>query len=135
MKSQLMGICLAVFTALNVICYEKIVKNTTVWTTQYALGLLPILFLFCVMPWRPSEFLQRNVWLPTIIMFFASIIVTLFWYKITKNQSALTGSIYEIKYAAVLLVMYSIWGTGTITKNSVIGIICALLSVYFTSKG
>ena len=141
MLSQILGLSLALATAIGCIAYERLVKN-------FSIG---IIFLLAALFYAPAfAFMlvrQRAVVLADIgrlcadrrllwaaIIYFLCWVTTPLWFIITKRQSVLVGSIYEIKYIVMLAVIYLFFGNREINLNTGIGITLALASIWFISR-
>jgi drug/metabolite transporter (DMT)-like permease len=79
-----------------------------------------------------KDALWNNRWL--ILIFLLSGVTSPLWYVITKKQSVLIGSIYEIKYIVVMALLYIFLGQSRVTLNTAIGLCFAITSVYFISR-
>lgn len=140
MQSQLLGIALAVLTAIGCIAYERLVK-------AYSFGVILALALAFYAPWLAGivclngRALGRDLVAMTTehpwsaLVYWATFLTVPIWFIITKRQGVLAGGIYEMKYLVVLAVGYAIFGARGITTNIVIGLILALMSVWFVSRG
>lgn len=85
-----------------------------------------------------AQDITRMVSQPKHIWYAAGYILTgvtsVLWYVITKNQNVMAGSLYEVKYIAMLALIYIMFGDERFTVNTFIGLACAMCSVYFISK-
>lgn len=140
-KSQLIGLSLALTTALGCIAYEKLVKN-------YSYGVIVVLTIIFFIPlvvfyiFSGSSTLSSDfskIFSDTKMTWYAIIYMLTWatspiWYFIVKRQGILTGSIYEVKYIVILVLFYILFGDGKFTANTLIGCAFALLSIYFVSK-
>ena len=143
-QSQILGILLALATAIGCIVYEKLVK-------VIHCGTMLMIISGEVFLWSIGWFITTNGYQTFIQdikyigantkLFWCLIIyaltgcTSLIWFNITKNQSVMVSSLYEIKYIAILTIMYLILGTQKISLNLIIGIAFALISLFFISKG
>jgi hypothetical protein len=141
LQSQILGILLAIITALGCISYEKLVKN-------FSFGIIILLATLFYVPVLVGMFLYSKGTLGaevvklvhdrTFLMYAAFYVLTWItvplWYVITKNQGVLVSSIYEVKYIVVLAIFYLLWGDRNITVYTAAGLVCALMSIYFISK-
>ncbi len=141
LQSQILGISLALSTAVGCIAYERLVKN-------FSFGIIILLALVFYLPMFIGIFLLNKQTLGADIaklvhdrtfIFYAVVYVltwvtTPIWYIITRNQGVLVGSIYEVKYIIILTVFYIFWGDRSITIYTAMGVACALMSIYFISK-
>lgn len=136
--SQILGISLAVTTALGCIAYERLVKSCGYGLVGMLVSLsyLPFWATFVVIDGYDSLNLRnlKGQWMWCFLFLFSGITGPL-WYQITRHQSVMTGAIYEVKYIVVMIVIYAALGTQKVTVNTVIGFCLALGSVYFVSKG
>lgn len=141
LQSQILGIMLAVTTAIGCIVYEKLVKN-------FSLGIIALLAVLFYVPLLAGIiFYNKGTFTTDIVklihnktfIFYAVIYVLTWitvplWYIITKHQGVLVGSIYEVKYIVILAIFYIVWGDKPITIYTALGVMCALMSIYFISK-
>ena len=140
-KSQLLGLTLALTTAIGCIAYEKIVKNFSFSIICFlaAAFYAPLFTLLLFTGWsNVTSDLTRLAAHPSCrwwaLLYFMTWVTTPLWFVITKNQSVLAGSIYEVKYIVILAVFYVFLGEKPVTMNTVTGICCALASIWFISK-
>ena len=140
-QSQILGITLAVTTAVGCIVYEKLVKN-------FSLGIIILLaVLFYVPLLMGIIFYDKEIFIGDVtklihnkdFIFYAVVYILAWatvpiWYTITRNQGVLVGSIYEVKYIVILALFYIFWGDRSITVYTAAGVLCALMSIYFISK-
>ena len=76
---------------------------------------------------------DKRFWLWAGI-YIATGITSLLWYKITRAQSVMAGSIYEVKYIVMLALLYILFGESKFTLNTAIGVAFAICSIWFISK-
>jgi len=137
-KSQVLGLSLAIFTAVGTLAYERLVK-------AYSIGIVLICYLSFYIPLLISCFIFKWTTLeeinlsfrkhPTeILIFWISSLCTPIWYAITRSQGAMVGSIYEVKYVVMMAILYIFYGENKFTWNIAAGVCCALLSVWFISR-
>jgi drug/metabolite transporter (DMT)-like permease len=136
-QSQILGISLAVTTAIGCLAYERLVKSYSYFTVGLFVSLSYIPF------WIAALFFDNNVksdfshllvngwW---IFLFFLSGATGPLWYIITRKQSVMVGAIYEIKYIVVMAILYICFGNTHLSWNTMIGIVLAMFSIYFISK-
>ncbi len=141
LQSQILGIMLAVTTAVGCLVYERLVKN-------FSLGEIALLALVFYIPlligiifYNKAAFVgdvTRLIHSKTFL-FYAIVYVLAWatvpiWYVITRHQGVLVGSIYEVKYIVILSLFYIFLGERSITLYTALGVLCALMSIYFISK-
>lgn len=140
-NSQILGILLGLSTAIGCILYEKIVHNFSylafllIWCAEG-------LFLFVVgsfvfennIPQDWQKFSSNPKYWLWALLYVATGITSLLWYKITKHQGVMVSSLYEIKYVVMLAMLYILFGDQRFTGNTAVGLILAILSIYFISK-
>jgi hypothetical protein len=107
-QSQILGILLAVTTAIGCLAYERLVKSYSYFTVGLFVSLSYIPFWLAALFFdndAKSDFshLSVNKW--WILLFFLSGITGPLWYIITRKQSVMVGAIYEIKYIVVKEIM------------------------------
>ncbi len=141
LQSQILGVTLAVTTAIGCLAYEKLVKN-------FSFGMIILLATIFYVPvlagivFYDKETFGANVtklihdrtFLVYAIIYILAWVTVPLWYVITKHQGVLVGSIYEVKYIVVLAVFYIFLGDRSFTIYTVAGLLCALMSIYFISK-
>ncbi len=139
--SQLLGISLAVTTAIGCIAYEKLAKNFSIGmifllaTIFYLPVLLGIIFYDkATFGADVTKLIHNKTFLMYAIIYVLTWVTVPLWYIITKNQGVLVGSIYEVKYIVVLAVFYIFLGDRSITLYTATGLLFALASIYFISK-
>ena len=135
-KSQILGISLATATAVGCILYERLVK----YYSFPVIAIIKVLVL-CVSYFVTknmsvgNEILsspRNNIWV--VLIFLITGITSYLWYIITRNQSVMTSSLYEVKYIVILALFYSFFGAEKLTINTLVGLVLALFSIYFVSK-
>jgi drug/metabolite transporter (DMT)-like permease len=140
-KSQAIGLSLAIATAIGCIAYEKIVKNHSFGVIIFlALAFYIPIFICLLILGKQSltkEILSittdtKTFWM--CVLYSLTWITAPIWYFITKRQGVLAGSIYEVKYIVILVIFYILFGDGRFTNNTLIGVAFAMLSIYFVSK-
>lgn len=141
LKSQILGLLLAFSTAIGCIFYEKLVHNFSFNFFMVVKGIEFIIicligyFTFNSVVVSDYQKLTTNpVYYWHIVGYIATGVTTLLWFKITQHQGVMVGSIYEIKYVIMLALIYIIFGDNNFTFNTAVGLIFAILSVYFISK-
>lgn len=141
LKSQLLGLSLGLATAIGCIFYEKLVGSFS-YITMVIIFMIEMVGLFAVgMFIFPNElqsdyhkFMSDPKYWWWALIYIGTGVTSLLWYKITKDQGVMTGSIYEVKYIVMLAIIYIMFGDNKFTMNTAIGIILALGSIYFVSK-
>ena len=140
-RSQVQGLSLALCTALGCVAYEKIVKVSRFSTILFlaVVFYLPALGFFVLRDGAATiKEIQRVCSTPTLrgwaLVYLLTWVTIPLWFSITKHQSVLAGSLYEVKYIAVLAIFYVLIGEHRLTLNLAIACVCALASVYFVSR-
>jgi drug/metabolite transporter (DMT)-like permease len=141
LKSQILGISLALSTAIGCIFYEKIVQNFSylfflmIWLceglTLFILGSL--IFKNDILGDFHKFQSDSKYWI-WALLYVATCITSLLWYEITRNQNVMVSSIYEIKYIVMMAILYILFGDNRFTLNTFIGLVFAIISIYFISK-
>jgi len=137
-KSQILGLFLAITTAMGTIAYERLVK-------EYSLGLValvtfsfyvPLLIIYFSLKWVTWEEVHTAITHNpgSIATYWLTWCTIPIWYIITKNQGAMVASLYEVKYIVILAVFYIFFGENKFTINTAFGLFCAIGSIYFISK-
>lgn len=140
-QSQSFGLLLGLATAIGCIVYERLVKE---FSYSFMLLILQVEML-CL--WLASTLIfpsslkadihkfsvNKSLWIFALI-YIATGITSLLWYKITRSQSVMVGSIYEVKYIVILALLYILFGESKFTINTAIGVLLALCSIWFISK-
>ncbi len=140
-QSQALGLTLATVTAIGCVAYEKLVESCSIFII-FCLATLFYLPATVYMIFYQKQSVQSDLstlwgnWglIFAAAIYFLSWITTPLWFFITKKQGVLVGSIYEIKYIIILVMIYSFFGDKPITTNTYIGIFLAICSVWFISK-
>ncbi len=139
--SQILGISLAVTTAIGCIAYEKLVKNFSFGIIIFLAVIFYVPVLLGIAFYDKATFgaditklIHDKTFLTYAAIYVLAWVTTPLWYVITKNQGVLVGSIYEVKYIVVLAVFYIFFGDRGFTPYTAAGLLCALLSIYFISK-
>ncbi len=141
-KSQLLGISLALATAIGCIAYEKLVKSYSFSVILASKIIFAVVMMVGILFMSGtgetmsdfSRLLQDKKAIMWFVVFLLMEVTAIFWFYITKKQSVMVGSIYELKYIIILALIYIFLGDAKFTTNTVIGIALALSSVYFISK-
>lgn len=141
LRSQMLGLLLGLATAIGCIFYEKIVKEFSYLWFTIILGIEIILLMIIGYFFFPhnlnqeyQKFISNSKYLWWIIIYISTGITSLCWYIITKKQGVMVGSIYEVKYIAMLALLYIIFGENKFTINTAVGVGLAMISIYFISK-
>jgi len=139
-QSQILGLLLAILTAAGCVAYERLVR-------VYSFGVVVALSLLFYLPaltaccWAQGPQLRsdlRRMWVDhpwASAIYLLTWLTAPIWYVITKRQGVLAGGIYEMKYLVVLAVGYALFGGRGLNVNIVIGLVLALTSVWFVSRG
>lgn len=133
LQVQLLGILLAITTAIGCIAYEKLVKSSGYFFVGF-LGSVS-----CMPFWIGARFIQTiehhticNKW--WIFIYLVSGITGPLWYWITKTRTVLTSSIFEVKYIVILTIFSIFIGEKGVTSYTILGGFLAIASIYFISK-
>lgn len=141
LQSQILGITLAITTAIGCLFYGKLVKN-------FSLGIIALLALVFYVPlligiifYSKETFttdiiklIHNRTFLIYALVYVLTWVTVPLWFIITKHQGVLVGSIYEVKYIVILTLLYIIWGDRSITVYTALGVAFALASIYFISR-
>ncbi len=141
LKSQFFGLMLAITTAIGCIAYEKIVKN-------FSFGIILLLSMCFYIPTfiafyffnktdihnDISRLISDKHYILWSCLYVSTWLTAPLWYIITKKQGVVAGSIYEVKYIVIMSIFYIMFGNDKLTTNTIIGILLALISIYFISK-
>jgi len=140
-QSQILGIALAVTTAIGCLAYEKLVKNFSFGIIILLATIFYVPILAGIVFYNKATFgadvtklIHDKTFLIYAIIYVLTWVTVPLWYVITKHQGVLVGSIYEVKYIVVLAVFYIFLGDRSFTIYTVAGLLCALMSIYFISK-
>ena len=136
-QSQILGISLAVTTAIGCLAYERLVKSYSYFTVGLFVCLSYVPFWLAAIFFdndakHDFSHLSTNKW--WILLYFLSGITSPLWYIITRKQSVMVGAIYEIKYIVVMAILYICFGSTHLSWNTMIGIVLAMFSIYFISR-
>lgn len=141
LKSQALGISLALATAIGLIFYEKLVNHFSFIWVSLIIILERILFAIVAyfifdnyIGQDATKFVSEPKYWGWGVFYILTGCTGLLWYYITKTQGAMTGSLYEVKYIVMLALIYILFGDKTFNLNTAIGCVLALGSVYFVSK-
>lgn len=138
-RSQLLGVALAVFTAVGCIAYEKLVKAHRL-STILLLGAVFYLpgFLIYLTTQREETVADLTHVVRerpgAMLCYLAAWVTTPLWYFITRKQGVMVSSAYEVKYIVILVVGYALFGDQRLSGWMVLSIACALTSVYAASR-
>lgn len=137
-KSQVLGISLAIATAFGALAYARLVKSFTFFTVGLLAcsAYIPFFVASLYFDSRVRDDISRlkdNRW--AILLFLASGVTSPIWYLITKEQNLMVSAVYEIKYVVILALFYIFFGDKQMNLNTCVGIAFAVTSVYFISKG
>lgn len=141
LKSQALGLCLGITTAIGCVLYEKLVAKLSyasivgILLIEYALFGLTFAFLFFKSDLAKDA---RSLSEPRLALYAALYILTgitsPLWYYITQKQGVMVSSLYEVKYVVMLAVLYWMFGAHKLTPNLVVGTLLALASIYCISR-
>jgi drug/metabolite transporter (DMT)-like permease len=141
LRSQIYGVLLAVITAIGCITYEKLVERFSFEAVQLCNLTIYVAVLLVAWIAAPNAdhglvelITSRSHYWAWALFVICYGIVTYLWYVITRNQGVLVGATYEMKYAVALGILYTLFGDKAFNYNTVIGGVCAVLSVYFISR-
>jgi drug/metabolite transporter (DMT)-like permease len=141
-KSQIIGLLIGIFTAIGCIVYEKLVKQCSMGMILLLATLfyVPAVSYYLIFKFEEIQKDTVTIWNNNTLIWCAVLYVATWatmplWYTITKKQGVMVGSIYEVKYIAMLAIFYIIIGENKFTMNMGIGVLFALISIYFISKG
>jgi|ERR1035437_981497 drug/metabolite transporter (DMT)-like permease len=132
--TQIVGIALALTTAIGCIAYEKLVKGSSYFFVGAMVSLSYIPFWLSSLLFKNDETnnIPYNKW--WLLVFLLSGCTGPFWYWLTREKCVLTGAVFEVKYIAVLVLFSIFMGSKGITTYTVLGAILAMASIYFISK-
>jgi len=137
----MLGIALAVTTAIGCLAYERLVKNFSLGMIILLAAVFYVPVLVGIILYDKATFgadITKLIHDKTFIMYAIIYVLTWItvplWYVITRHQGVLIGSIYEVKYIVVLAVFYIFLGDKNFTAYTAVGLLCALMSIYFISK-
>lgn len=138
-KSQFLGVILAVLTAVGIISYEKIVKTYSYSAIALCNLLLSISCLGLFLMYQPNSIkdIKKVLTYSTkdvIIFISCYLIVSFIWYYLTLTKNVMVSSLFEIKYIVVLAIIYIVAGEQKLSWNVVVGVMLALSSIYFITK-
>lgn len=131
--SQVLGVALAVLTAIGCIAYERIVMAYPFYFVGAAVSLsyLPFWLIAFFLEKKPQISIWEHKW--ALIVFLCSGATAPLWYWITRKQGLLVSSTYEIKYVVILGLFYVWFGDRKITLLMILGVLLAIASVYCLS--
>ncbi len=137
LKSQFLGILLASATAIGVITYEKLTKNFSYLTVAIlcVIAYFPPMIISLIWENKLTQDFNNIIshkW--SILIFLLTGITSYLWYVISRKQGVMVASIYEVKYIVIMSLGYIMFGSNKFTLNTFIGIILAMVSIYFISK-
>lgn len=137
---QVIGILLAVITAMGCIAYEKMV-NSFSYCTVVMFVVLSYFPFFIISIFSNNQLMSdlskikestSLKW--SIFIFMISGATSYCWYYITKIKGVMVGGVFEMKFLLILALFYIICGTNPMTTNVIIGLIFSLLGIYFITK-
>lgn len=137
-----LGLALGLGTAVGCIFYEKLVLGLSFfgWLVTFKLleWVVLIPFGWYLLPHDLTADLTRlrADWKLLIqgLLCVTMSCTSVFWYMITRKQSVMAGALYEVKYIVMLAVIYMLGGSRPVTTNTALGIVFAMVSIYFVSK-
>ncbi len=141
LQSQILGLLLGLATAVGCIFYEKLVHNFSYATLWLVVAVDVILFRalgFFLFDSNITadyhKFLSDKKYWIWLAVYVLTGVTGMLWFKITKAQGVMVGSIYEVKYIVMLALLYILFGDEKFTANTCVGVLFALGSIYFISK-
>lgn len=142
LQSQVLGLTLALATAVGCIAYERLVKNFSLFSIIFVscCFYVPTLIVLAMLNWHQtsaevSRLFKEPQFRWWAFVYWITWITTPIWYVITRKQSVMVGGVYEIKYIVMLAVIYLFLGDRQMNLNTALGLLFALVSVYFISRG
>jgi drug/metabolite transporter (DMT)-like permease len=137
LQSQALGLSLAIATAIGCLAYERLVKNFSFFVVSLFV-IVEYVPMMLIAAWTHNTFAQDFQKFGdhklAIITFMASGVTCPLWYFIVRKQSVMVGATYEFKYIVILTLFYVLFGTSKLSWNLLVGIVLAVLSVWFVSK-
>jgi drug/metabolite transporter (DMT)-like permease len=138
-KSQFLGITLAILTAIGIISYERIVKAysySAIAFCNFAISFVAMVFFICYKPASTVDIpkVLTNSTKDVLIFVTCYVATSFIWFYLTLTKNVMTSSLFEIKYIVVLAIIYVIVGEQKMTMNMLIGVVLALSSIYFITK-
>lgn len=141
LKSQILGISLAILTGIGCIAYEKIAKNFSYsmvivgWSIEFAI--LIVCNLIFMKSDLKSDIVKMSAeprYVLWLLLWAGTAVTSLLWYIITLKQGAMTASLYEVKFIICMAFIYIMFGEMKFTINTAIGTVLTLVAIYFISK-
>lgn len=134
LKIQILGILLAVTTAIGCIAYERMVKGSSYFFVglMVSLSYIPFWISSLLFQKTPNDNISYNKW--WVVVFLLSGCTGPLWYWLTREKCVLTGAVFEVKYIAVLVLFSIFIGAKGVTPYTVLGALLAMASIYFISK-
>lgn len=134
LKIQILGILLAVTTAIGCIAYERMVKGSPYFFVglMVSLSYIPFWVASYYFQTPPTDNIPYSKWWN--LVFILSGCTGPLWYWLTREKCVLTGAVFEVKYIAVLVLFSVFIGSKGITPYTVLGACLAMASIYFISK-
>lgn len=140
LKSQALGLCLGLSTAIGCVLYEKLVVRLSYMTmagiflAEYLLFGLAFGLLFKNDLTKDYQALSEPKLGLYAILYILTGITSPIWYYITRQQGVMVSSLYEVKYVVMLAILYWMFGVHKLTPNLVAGTLLALASIYCISR-
>lgn len=137
-QSQVFGLSLALVTAVGCLAYERLTKACSYFTVGLLVCLSYTPFFCASLLWNNTvkqDLVALSQHKTAVALFILSGATGPLWYSLTRTQSVMVGSIYEVKYIFMLALFYIFFGSKPMTANMAVGITFALISLYFISKG
>lgn len=137
-ETQMLGIALAVFTAVGCLAYERLVKSLPYTSVCFFVWLEYFWIWLCLVIFGKDQaipdvgYWKSQKW--TIFIFLFCGLTSPLWYWLVRRHSVLVGGVFEIKYIVILGLLAAVAGEQKPTINTWIGSFLAILSVYFISK-
>jgi len=141
LKSQILGITLALLTGIGTIAYEKIAKNFSYSIIVIGLFIEALILLITNLVFMDSNFksdltkiTSEPKYLIWLFLWVITAVTSILWYIITSKQSAMTASLYEVKFIICMAFIYILFGENKFTWDTAIGTVLTIIAVYFISK-
>lgn len=141
LKSQILGIALAILTGVGCIAYEKIAKNFSYsmvmvgWAIEFLILLaFNVVLMQSDLKSDITKMQAEPKYLWWMLLWASTAVTSVLWYIITSKQSAMTASLYEVKFIICMAFIYIMFGESRFTWNTAIGTVLTIVAVYFISK-
>lgn len=131
--SQILGISLAIITALGCLAYERLVKVFPYWFIGVLVSMHYIPFWLGSMYFQKREIPSlRENWISIAVLMISGVTGPI-WYFVTRKQGLLVSSMYEIKYVAILAIFYILFGEHKVTGYTLAGVLLGMSSIWCLS--